>query len=244
MTNQLLFYEQAVPVSAEKHRNWCVERAGYAFSRSTNSVPLTTVEFAAAAAVYPVVFAAVEGGHIPVAILGVKDRQNLFIGAGGDWTASYIPAFVRRYPFVFASSEDGQTFTVCIDEGFAGCNEEGRGQRLFDEDGARTPYLEQVLAFLQEYQQQFQATRGFCARLAELELLEPMQANVSLDSGEQLALTGFQVVSRERLKALEDHALRELFDSDGLELLYLHLHSMQNFAAMIERLGTVAEADA
>jgi len=237
LSNQLLFYEQATAVSSERHRNWSVERAGYAFSRNTNSVPLTTVEFARAARVYPVVFAGAGGGKLPVAILGLKDRENLFIADDGDWTAAYIPAFVRRYPFVFATRDEGKTFTVCIDEGFAGCNQEQRGERLFDEHGERTPYLEQVLAFLQEYQLQFQRTQAFCAKLVELGLLEPMQANIALKSGTQLALTGFEVVSRERLKALSADTLKELLANDELELLFTHLASLEGFAAMIDRMS-------
>jgi len=244
MDNQLLFYEQATAVSSERHRNWSVERAGYAFSRNTNSVPLTTVEFARASRVYPVVFAGVEGGKLPVAVLGLKDRENLFIANDGDWEATYIPAFVRRYPFVFATQDEGKTFTVCIDEGFAGCNEEQRGERLFDDEGERTPYLEQVLAFLQEYQLQFQRTQAFCAKLVELDLLEPMQANIALKGGEQLALTGFEVVSRERLKALDADTLKGLLESDGLELLYMHLASLEGFAGMIDRMPGAPENSA
>ncbi len=237
MSSQLLFYEQATPVSSERHRDWCVERAGYAFSRATNSVPLTTVEFRRAAREYPIVLATTGDGRIPVAILGLEDRQNLFITDDGGWNARYIPAFVRRYPFVFATADEGKTFTVCIDEGFAGCNQEGRGEALFDEQGNRTAYLGQVLAFLQEYQLQFQRTREFSDRLAELELLEPMQANVALAGGRQLALTGFEVVSRARLKSLAADQLKGLLESDALELIYAHLHSMDNFAAMVDRLA-------
>jgi len=238
-----LFYGQVNAVSSERHRKWSVERAGYAFSRNTNSVPLTTVEFGHASRVYPVVFAGAEGGKLPVAILGLKDRENLFITDSGDWEATYIPAFVRRYPFVYATQDEGKTFTVCLDEGFSGCNEDRRGERLFDDEGERTPYLEQMLAFLQEYQLQFQRTQEFCARLVELDLLEPMQANIALQGGAKLALTGFEVVSRERLKALPAEVLKELMANDGMELLFMHLASLAGFAGMIDRVP-VHEVDA
>lgn len=59
-----------------------------------------------------------------------------------------MPAFLRRYPFVFSSNDDASTFTLCIDEEFDGLNQDGRGERLFDSEGERTQYLQNVLGFL------------------------------------------------------------------------------------------------
>jgi hypothetical protein len=130
--------------------------------------------------------------------------------------------------------------TLCVDEEFAGFNREGRGQALFGEDGKPTPYVDNVLKFLQEYQAQFQRTRAFCDKLRELELLEPMQANMSLPSGERLSLTGFQAINRDKLKALPAERLEELLKTDELELIFLHLHSMHNFGGIQERLNAKA----
>ena len=236
-TRQLLFYEQATPLSKERHAKWSVELGrDYAFARATNSVPLTRVEFARAAREYPIVFAGPEDEPFPLAILGLSDRQNLFIAEEGGWGGDYIPAFVRRYPFVFTTLDEGQTFTLCIDEAFSGCNEEGRGESLFDEEGNNTRYLDNVLAFLREFQAEHQRTQAFARRMATLKLLEPVQANVAMNSGEKLALTDFKVVSRTRLKQIGDAALREMFTSDDLELVYLHLQSLQAFAGLISRL--------
>jgi hypothetical protein len=66
-------------------------------------------------------------------------------GTRGGWQAKYIPAFVRRYPFVFSSRGVGKTFTLCIDEAFPGFNQSGRGERLFGDDGKPTPYVQNVL---------------------------------------------------------------------------------------------------
>jgi hypothetical protein len=236
MSTQLLIYETAVPVSAARHRECSVESSGYAFSRSVNAVPLMAVEFAAAAAEYAIVFAGSGDVVMPSVILGMRGQENAYLDATGGWNAKYIPAFIRRYPFVFSSSNDAQTFTLCIDEAFAGFNREGRGQALFGEDGKPTTYVQNVLKFLQEYQAQFQRTRAFCEKLRQLELLEPMQASVSLESGEHLSLTGFMAVERKRLKALSGETLAELAKSDELELLYLHLQSMRNFTGVKDRL--------
>lgn len=98
---------------------------------------------------------------------------------------------MRPYPFVFSSAEDGMTFTLCIDESFRGFNQDGRGQRLFNDEGKPTPYVENVLKFLEQYQIEFRRTEALCKMLREINLLEPTRAPFNLGSGEQLALTGF-----------------------------------------------------
>ncbi|HEU5018645.1 MAG TPA: SapC family protein [Pseudolabrys sp.] len=238
MANQLLIYKSAVPVSMARHKGWSVEGgADYAFSRETNSVPIMAVEFPAAASEYAIVFAGGEGEVMPAVILGLRDHENLYLSGESSWRAKYIPAFIRRYPFVF--TREGDRFVLCIDEEFPGFNSEGRGQSLFGDDGKPTAYVERVLKFLQEYQAQFLRTQGFCRKIKELGLLEPMQAQVDLGPRRRLSLGGFMAVNRERLKALPGEKLTELAKTDELELLYLHLQSMRNFDKVKERLEDV-----
>ncbi|MCP4686428.1 MAG: SapC family protein, partial [Desulfobacterales bacterium] len=205
MTKQAVFYEEAVPVSKERHADLSVKTGtDYSFAKNVNSVPVTAVEFPRAAAEYAIVFAGGEDAVMPVVVLGVVRDQNIFVDENGQWKAKFVPAFVRRYPFVFAGSPDGTRFTLCIDETFAGCNREGRGERLFDADGERTQYLESVLRFQQEYQAHFNATRAFCQKLKDLDILEPMQARFTTPAGKPHAVGGFLAINRQKLKALPD----------------------------------------
>lgn len=242
MTTQLLIYEGAVPLSNQKHVGWSVKTgADFGFARHVNSVPLTAAEFASAGSEYAIVFSG-EDAVMPAVILGVRQDENLYVADDGSWNAKYIPAFVRRYPFVFASADNNTNFTLCIDEEFSGCNTDGRGERLFDADGEKTQYLENILGFLQAYQAHFQRTQAFCGKLKDLDLLEPMQAQFTVgSSGERLALSGFMAVNRDRLKALSGDQLADLAQTDELELIYGHLQSMRNFTPTLERaLGRTA----
>src|SRR5262245_6429163 len=240
MTAQLLIYETVVPLSAARHRDCAVEIGGnYGFSKKANSVPLMAVEFRAAAFEYPIVFGGTKENVMPAVILGIRDNQNLYLSQDGKWAAKYIPAFVRRYPFVFSNSANGQRSVLCIDEEFSGFNREGRGQRLFDDDNKPTPYVANILKFLQEYQAQFERTQAFCQKVRELDLLEPMQAQVETKSGEKWSLAGFMAVNRAKLKAIPGDKLAELAKTDELELLYLHLQSMRNFSGLPGRLAVV-----
>jgi len=242
MATQLLIYNTAVPVSSQNHADLSVKTGGdFGFARTINAVPLTAVEFRAAAPEYVLVFAGQDDAIMPVAVLGAEAEQNHFVDEDGHWTGRYVPAFLRRYPFVFAGSNDGRTFTLCIDESFEGCNHEGRGERLFDADGERTQYLSTVLNFVKDYQAQFELTRAFCRRLKELNLLEPMQAQFTLPDGTRRNLTGFMAVNRAKLKELDDATLAAMVKSDQLELLYLHLHSLRNFDALVRQIGAKPE---
>jgi hypothetical protein len=240
MATQLLFYEAAVPVTAARHGNWSIEARDYSFSKGINSVPLTTVEFQPAAAEYAIVFTGEPGALMPAAVLGVRSAENLYLKSHGDWDASYVPAFVRRYPFVFSSPDRGKNFTLCIDETFSGFNQEGRGQRLFGEDSKASTYTGNVLGFLKQYQIEFQRTQAFCRKLEELQLFAPMQAQIKLASGGRMALAGFLAIDRAKLKALSPAQLAELVQNDGLELVYLHLQSLRNFTQMGVRLDGAA----
>lgn len=243
MSRQMLIYDTVVPLSAARHLQASVEIGGtYAFSGKINSAPLMAVEFPLAAAEYAIVFAGAGESLMPAVILGVRDTENLFVSKENVWDAKYIPAFVRRYPFVFSANPDGQRLTLCIDEEFSGFNREGRGQRLFDDAGKPTGYVDNVLKFLQEYQAQFVRTQGLCKKIRELDLLEPMQAQVETASGAKLALGGFMAVSRQKLKALPPETLSALAQTDELELLYLHLHSMRNFVSLRDRLAAIEGA--
>ena len=234
---QLLIYETAVPLSSLHHAKACVEASNtYGFSKSVNSVPLMAVEFPFAAPEYSIVFAGTKENLMPAVILGMRDKENLFLDQAGGWQARYVPAFVRRYPFVFSSNDEGKTFTLCIDEAFSGFNRDGRGERLFNDDSKPSEFTNNVLKFVQEYQRQFNRTKAFCDKVRELDLLEPMQAQVALTTGERTSLTGFMAVDRNKLKALPGEKLAELAKTDELELLYLHLSSMRNFGSMKDRL--------
>lgn len=240
MSRQLLIYETAVPVSSARHRLASVEpQEGYAFSAGVNAVPLMAVEFLRAAAEYAIVFTAAGDEVVPAVVLGIRGDQNLYLSTDAHWQAKYIPAFIRRYPFVFSTSTDGKTLTLCIDESYPGLNKDGLGQRLFGDNGQPAPYVDNVLKFLQEYQAQFERTRQFSMRIQNLGLLEPMQAQVVSPNGEKFTLSGFLAVNRDKLRALDGEALAALAKTDDLELLHLHLYSMRNFDEVKNRLFSV-----
>ena len=235
MPVQSLFYEEVVSVSKQQHSNLSVKiGTDYTFASKINAVPIIANEVSQSVQEYPVVFVENDGSVMLNAILGLEKEQNLYVTAEGKWQGKYIPAFIRRYPFIFALNENEKTFTLCIDEKFSGCNQEGRGERLFDAEGEETQFLKNVLNFLKIYQAQFQRTQQIAQKIKDLNLLESAQIRMNTEQNEPLFLSGFSTVNREKLQQLSGEQLAELMQLGLLELIYLHLQSMNNFSDLVE----------
>lgn len=245
MAKQMLIYETVVPLSAQRHADVSVEATReYGFSAEVTAVPLMAAEFLAAAAEYAIVFTQVGEDVLPAAVLGVRGTQNVYVGSDSTWSARYIPAFIRRYPFVFANTPDGKSLALCIDESHPGVNREGRGERLFTHEGKPTAYARQVTQFLKEYQAHYERTRRFGRKVRELGLLEPVKAQVTAPQGNKITVAGMLSVDRKKLRALGSEALTDLARTDELELLYLQMFSLRNFTAVKDRLIERLKEDA
>ncbi len=240
MAKQLMIYDNIQPLSSEVHRNWAVQVDNYSFASHMISVPVLATEIPFAAAEFPIVFSstATEGEYIPLAIMGLREGENLVLNEKKQFTTRYVPAFFRRYPFILGGDKSADTLTLCIDEASETVIKDGgKGHRLFDDSGEQSPHLKGVVEFLKDYQYRAEMTKLFTKRLHELNLLEPMQANITFKGREDsnMNLTGFYVVKKEKLKALSDADVTDLFKKDGLELIYSHIQSLSNLNVLIAK---------
>lgn len=236
---QLLFYEKPVPLNKDAHREFKIRTSEnfYAFSKATNSVLLAGVEFVHASKEYGIMFAKAGERIVPVALLGLRNDENLYVDANGHWDARYIPAYVRRYPFVLADSPQGDgQMAVCVDESFSGFNKE-EGQPLFQEDGEQAPLLTNAINFLRDYQGQYQRTEIFVNRLKDMDLFTEMSAQAELPDGQKVAMNGLMVVNEKKLLELENSKAMELFQAGELAWVYAHLFSLSNLQALADRLA-------
>ena len=232
-----MYYEKPVLLDREKHRKRRVRpSASFAFAQKANSLYLAGVEFNEACKEYAIVFT--RGAHekiIPVAMLGLRSRENLFVDADERWNATYVPAFVRRYPFVLAELSS-DSMAVCIDEAYRGLNDK-EGDALFDAKGGNTPFLQNALDFLNRYQQEFHRTAAFCQRLEQSGLLTEMNAKADLVDGRSFAVNGLLVVDEKKLMALPDAVALSLFRAGELHLVSMHLASLSNMQKLVDRMA-------
>ena len=241
------FYTKPVPVNRESHRNATIGAvSNYAFAAQANSVHITAVEFAQLCKEYPIVFAQTGNSKTAFALLGLKDNDNLFVTPQGEWEAHYLPAFVRRYPFVLAGS-DPQKMVVCVDEAATVFNATD-GQAMFDAQGAETPFLQNALQFLSAFHDEMERTEKLVAELDALGLLVQKTAAAELPDGRKFNFAGIYVVDEAKLMALDEAAQARLVRTGVMGLVYAHLMSLSNIAQlannMAARDAAVAESAA
>jgi len=233
--SEMIFYERVVALNDQTHARLRVRPAtSFAYAARTNSVPLLSSEFFECAREYPIVFARGEAGPVAAALLGLREAENLYVGKDGAWDARYVPAFVRRYPFVPGKGAQRELL-VCIDEA-SQCFDANEGEPLF-EDGKPTPQLEHAMKFLAEFHQAATMTELLGRRLQDLGLLRQADSVAQLTDGTQFRLNGLNVVDESKLRALDRDTVQELFVSGGLAVIYAHLMSLGNLGALVDRLG-------
>jgi hypothetical protein len=227
-----------VLLDRDKHRNRRVRASSsFNFARKANSLYLAGVEFNEACKEYAIVFTRVASGKtVPVAMLGLRARENLYVDPQAHWDAAYIPAFVRRYPFVLADLPGRTEMAVCVDEAFEGLNA-AEGEPLFDPQGNNTPFLQNALDFLNRYQAEYLRTEAFCRRLEQAGLLMEMNAKADLVDGRSFTINGLMIVDEKKLLALPDAAALSLFRSGELHLISMHLMSLSNMQKLVERMA-------
>jgi len=238
---EVFFYERPVPLNRTAHKDLRLKGVpSLKFAANVHSVPLTGVEFPAAARDVPILFAGTEMKDAgPMALLGLRQNENLFVDANGQWAAgTYVPAFVRRYPFILAEKPDGQPgddFTVFLDEAYEGFNND-EGERLFKEDGTDSEMLSNAVNFLGEFQQHVTRTHWFMDQLRKYDLLEPRNIRLEKD-GKAITLNGLFVVSEEKLRQLDEKVAYEFLKEGVLGWIYAHLLSLANIDRVSARLN-------
>lgn len=234
---EVLYYEKPVLLHRDTHRHRKVQPSNhFGFARKANSLFIAGVEFGEACKDYPIVFTRNAARRVvPVAMLGLRANENLFVDDAGVWKAAYVPAFVRRYPFVLSELPGGQ-FGVCMDEAYPGLGTQ-EGEALFDAQGKNTPFLQHALDFLNRYQQEYLRTDAFCQRLADAGLLMEMNAKADLVDGRSFTVNGLMIVDEQKLLTLPDAVALSLFRSGELHWISMHLVSLSNMQRLVDRLA-------
>jgi hypothetical protein len=221
----------------------------FSITKGMHAVFVTATEFPQAALDLPVVFvqsgerdAAGKASISPIVLLGLSQNENLCL-AGTRWDVRYIPAFIRRYPFLTANLRGVNAPGVLIDTAWSGFSTTA-GEPLFEADDKPAPALQRAIEFLEMFEREAQRTRAFCARLSELELLKEMKADATLPDGTTMSVDGFFTVDEEKLHKLPDAVVLELHRNGMMMLLQVHLLSLNNLRHLVERKARLAAAAA
>lgn len=228
-TNQLpLFYNQLEPLSSTHHSTFRTRSAEKApFLAKAHAVPITVDEFVAVQRNYPIVFS-VGDNPVPLALMGLNEGVNVFLDDEGKPLGdAYVPAYIRRYPFMLARIRpDAQELSLCFDAASGLVGEFEEGNPLFA-DGQPSETTNSILKFCEEFEMSAQRTHQFMKELKDAGLLMDGEVSIQATGAAQpFVYRGFQMVSEEKLRDLRGDELRRMNQNGMLPLIMGHMFSL------------------
>src|SRR6202008_1949537 len=176
----------------------------FGFAKAGHAIPLTVGEFPLAAVSGPIIFWGEE--RRPIAVMGLTPGDNMFVKDDGPFESGiYIPAYVRRYPFVFANDEQNKQMVLCIDRNAEFITDKGYDMPFFEANGEPTEYTKNCIEFCNNFEVERQRTMSFVQLLKELDLFETKEAsftpaNPDGTAGETQKIAEYFGVSEEKLR--------------------------------------------
>ncbi len=223
-----LFYNDLQPLSSQLHASWKAKNAESApFFANAHAVPLTVEEFIFAQRHYPIVFS-VGPNPVPLALFGLNEGVNVFTDENGIPTENiYIPAYVRRYPFMLARlRDDSEELSLCFDNSANMLGDFEDGQPLF-EGAEPAEATKNTLAFCEQFEQAGMRTAMFMQELEQNKLLIDGEVTIEAEGVDQpFVYRGFQIIAEDKLKELRGDVLRKMIQSGLLPLIHAHLFSL------------------
>lgn len=224
-----LFYNGLEPLSSELHADYSLRQATTApFLQNQHAIPLTVEEFPLVQRFMPIVFSSGEDS-IPIALMGLNEGVNVFLGDDGALNVDdfYVPAYIRRYPFMLARLRPEATeLSLCFDPTADTVGKFDEGQKLFD-NGQPSEVTRNILGFNESFEQAGMRTSQFMKDLRDSDLLMEGEVNIQQDGNDvPFTYRGFQMVNEEKLADLRGDQLRKMSKSGMLPLIYAHLFSL------------------
>lgn len=222
-----LFYNDLVLLSSQEHASWKSRVTDKAkWLAGVNTVPLTVEEFPLAQRHFPIVFSAGES-PFPIALMGMNEGVNVFVDEDGTVnTPIYMPAYVRRYPFLLARVQpDSQDLSLCVDPTSDLVGEFDEGQPLFEGNGP-SEACKGTLQFCEQFEIAGQKTANFMAELEKHNLLMDGELNIDTGGEQPFNYRGFRMVDENKLREVRGDVLRTWNQNGLLGLVYAHLFSL------------------
>jgi len=238
MKKQRTFYSKIMVLDKEKHKDLRLKiDNNYHIFSNTNALPIAGVEFIEASREHAIAFINYQNeGIIPVYILGLRDNENLLLNPDNSWKYRYVPAFVRRYPYIMVEpNEEGQS-VICIDADYEGINDP-KGDSIFTQEKDEikpAPPLESAMEMLQDFNAQLTRTREFTKRLEEYDLLLEIAPQINLADGRDFTIGGIYTIDEKKLLELEDEKALTLYRSGEMAWIYNQLASLSNLLRLAE----------
>jgi hypothetical protein len=234
-----LLYSELEPLSSNVHNKMKVRGADKIPEVAKNhAIPAAVDEFTLLARHYPIIFATGDN-PVPLALMGLSEGANLFVNEDGQPLDRniYIPAYIRRYPFLLAKLRpDGDELSLCFDPTAGVVGEFEEGDPLFDEKGEPSEATNAILQFCEQFEAAGQRTAAFIEDLKKSGLL--MEGEVAIEvagAPQPYIYRGFQMVDEQKLRELPGDKLRKYNQNGMLPLIYAHLISLSLIRELFAR---------
>jgi len=204
---------------------------GFKHAKELTTSMITMDEFYQACKSYPIVFAKnEEEGWFSVALLGLED-ENKFVTEEGTWKEEcYIPAYVRRYPFIYVQNKEELLLGFDADQKV---DKKDAGDRhFFDDKGEKSEFVDKVLNFMNQVQNSSTATKTFIETLDEMKLLEESNITGKNADGKEIVVTGFYILKEEKLNKLTKKNKAKLCESNYMQPITAHLIGLSNIQSL------------
>ncbi len=234
-----LFYNDLMPLNSRDHASWRTKGIDSAdFLKGAHAIPLTVDEFVEAQRDLPIVFSA-GADPLPLALMGLNEGINTFVGDDGKITDPvYLPAYVRRYPFMLAKlTPDAEDLSLCFDPTSDAIGGFSDGEPLFVDGAETSENTKRILEFCDSFEQAGQRTKAFIDEVKKHDLL--MDGEISITLGDRpdqpFTYRGFQMINREKLMEISGEQL-EIWNKNGfMMIVHAHLFSLDQMRKIFAR---------
>ena len=236
--NLPLFYNAVEPLNSSQHGNMKVRTIlRMPQVAQTHAIPVTVDEFTLVQRHFPIVFS-VGDNPIPIALFGLNEGVNVFLDQDGRplEPSTYMPAYIRRYPFLLARLRpDSDELSLCFDPTANAVGEFDEGQALFDGDQP-SEATKAILQFCEQFEAAGQRTAAFVEELTKADLLMDGEVAIQPEGFEQpFVYRGFRMVDEEKIRNLRGDELRRMNQNGILPLIYAHLFSLTEMRSVFGR---------
>lgn len=174
------------------------------------------------------------GRLFPNALLGFTENENLYMAPEGGWRVGYVPMVFTKGPFLIGMKQDTEDATpfVSIDMDDPRVSTDN-GNKLFDDDGKATRYLDQINDTLASMHQNQQVLNAMVDAFTDAKLIEPVSLDITLANGEHINFGGAYTVSEEKLSELDAETLNSLNEKGYLSAAFYIAGSIENIRKVI-----------
>ncbi len=230
-------YQNLVLLDKEKHKSLKISpMTQLNFAKNLNAIPVLANEVGLVGKDFPIVFTSDE--KVALVALTSLGGGNLAINAEGKYIVSYVPAFLRQYPFTLGANQSNpQQKLILIDEG-SELVSQTKGKQLFTKDGNNSEALNNAISFLQNYEIERVTTENIVQLISQSGILENREITVGEGENKKILVNGFKVINREKLNALSDDVLASWVRKGIISFIDAHFNSLAHIQTLFNLAST------